>query len=130
MFTTRNSKFTTRNSKFSTRNSKFQTRNSKFFTRNSKFQTRNSKFLTRNSKSSTRNSKFTTRNSILEKKKPSAPEVHQRFLHLHDAFDVPGGGAELLCVYIIYIKTDLFREGMRVLEDNVPRADLDKRLFV
>lgn len=59
------------------------------------------------------------------------PASHQQFRQRgrNEAFDRPGGGADMKCNYTVVIKRIYFEAAMHILEDNVPRHELDDRLF-
>jgi hypothetical protein len=59
------------------------------------------------------------------------PHLHQQFRRRrgNERHDQPGGGSDLKCFYVVYIKTHHFEAAMHVLEECLPRTELDQRLY-
>ena len=56
------------------------------------------------------------------------PPSHQRYQFNRRGHDRPGGEAKLPCHYILYIPVQHFEEAMHLLEEYVPRHELDSRI--
>ena len=54
------------------------------------------------------------------------PPVHQRYAPRAIGFDIPGGGADLSCLYELRIQRRHFRQAMHVFEECLPAADLER----
>ncbi|XP_061170668.1 uncharacterized protein LOC133180108 [Saccostrea echinata] len=59
------------------------------------------------------------------------PHLHQQYRRRrgNERHDLPGGGAELKCFYVIYIKRQHFEAAMHILEECLPLVELNHRLY-
>ncbi|XP_069110389.1 uncharacterized protein [Argopecten irradians] len=65
-----------------------------------------------------------------EARQSQHPNMHQRFRrNSTGGHDQAGGGADLECTYYVSIRSANFEQAMHILEEYVPRAELDSRLF-
>lgn len=56
----------------------------------------------------------------------TTPHLHQQYRRRrgNERHDQPGGGAELKCFYIVYIKRQHFEAAMHILEECLPLVEL------
>ena len=61
----------------------------------------------------------------------TTPHLHQQYRRRrgNERHDQPGGGVELKCVYIVYIKRQHFEAAMHILEECLPLVELNQRLY-